>query len=343
MLSPQEIRDGLTERLKVLSHGLPGRRGTAPVAESLRRVVLRPVLRAGAAAVDSAVGVHRPVRSRGRDRRVRCGRPPRRRAPRPDELTRRPVRHRRRGGRPGPHPVPHARRHPSVRSRAGREGRRAPRPAGTTRDLVLRAGLPVRRRSRVGRTNVAGFERLRLEQANLRAALEYLARTAGGRRDRPGAWPEGSTSTGPPPVRSTKHATGWSSPLASGAGEPQERGPRAGPGGPVRRPPERPAPGQGAGRGGRTKSLPPSTTPAGSGCCSVPAAMLSVWDGNPAAAAEQADGAVALLRPASELPGELLALFVAGVCHGFARQQCGGHRPAPASASPGPTRSANAT
>ncbi len=50
----------------------------------------------------------------------------------------------------------------------------------------------------------------------------------------------------------------------------------------------------------------------------VPAAMLSVWDGTPAAAADQADTAVALLRAASNLPGELMALFVAGVCHGFA-------------------------
>ena len=46
--------------------------------------------------------------------------------------------------------------------------------------------------------------------------------------------------------------------------------------------------------------------------------MLAVWDGTPAAAADQADSAVALLRAASDLPGELLALFVAGVCHGFA-------------------------
>ena len=50
----------------------------------------------------------------------------------------------------------------------------------------------------------------------------------------------------------------------------------------------------------------------------VPAAMLAVWDGTPTAAADQADSAVALLRAASNLPGELLALFVAGVCHGFA-------------------------
>jgi non-specific serine/threonine protein kinase len=50
----------------------------------------------------------------------------------------------------------------------------------------------------------------------------------------------------------------------------------------------------------------------------VPAAMLAVWDGSPTAAADQADRAVALLRAASDLRGELLALFVAGVCHGFA-------------------------
>jgi non-specific serine/threonine protein kinase len=50
----------------------------------------------------------------------------------------------------------------------------------------------------------------------------------------------------------------------------------------------------------------------------VPSAMLAVWDGNPTAAADQADSAVALLRTASHLPGELMALFVAGVCHGFA-------------------------
>jgi DNA-binding CsgD family transcriptional regulator len=49
----------------------------------------------------------------------------------------------------------------------------------------------------------------------------------------------------------------------------------------------------------------------------VPAAMLSIWDA-PATAAKQADKAVALLQVGSNLQGELLALFVAGVCHGFA-------------------------
>jgi non-specific serine/threonine protein kinase len=50
----------------------------------------------------------------------------------------------------------------------------------------------------------------------------------------------------------------------------------------------------------------------------VPTAMLAVWDGAPDAAADQADSAVALLRAAADLAGELLALFVAGVCHAFA-------------------------
>ena len=54
------------------------------------------------------------------------------------------------------------------------------------------------------------------------------------------------------------------------------------------------------------------------GLLSIPAAMLSLWDGTPAAAADQADAAVAQLRAVSDLPGELRALFVAGVCHGFA-------------------------
>ena len=50
----------------------------------------------------------------------------------------------------------------------------------------------------------------------------------------------------------------------------------------------------------------------------LPAAMLAVWDGTPTAAADQADSAVTLLSAASDLRGELMALFVAGVCHGFA-------------------------
>jgi predicted ATPase/DNA-binding CsgD family transcriptional regulator len=50
----------------------------------------------------------------------------------------------------------------------------------------------------------------------------------------------------------------------------------------------------------------------------VPAAMLSLWDGTPAVATDHADRAASLLRASADLPGELLALFVAGVCHGFA-------------------------
>jgi len=54
------------------------------------------------------------------------------------------------------------------------------------------------------------------------------------------------------------------------------------------------------------------------GLLSVPAAMLTLWEGTPGAAADQADRAVALLWASSNLADELLALFVAGVCHGFA-------------------------
>jgi non-specific serine/threonine protein kinase len=54
------------------------------------------------------------------------------------------------------------------------------------------------------------------------------------------------------------------------------------------------------------------------GLLSLPAAMLSLWDGSPSTAAARADQAAAQLGAVSDLPGELLALFVAGVCHGFA-------------------------
>ena len=62
----------------------------------------------------------------------------------------------------------------------------------------------------------------------------------------------------------------------------------------------------------------PHGDPLTRGLLLVPAAMLAALDGTPAVAAEQADQAVTLLRDASNRPGELLALFVAGVCHGFA-------------------------
>jgi non-specific serine/threonine protein kinase len=55
------------------------------------------------------------------------------------------------------------------------------------------------------------------------------------------------------------------------------------------------------------------------GLLQIPAAMLAVWAGTPTVAAEQADSAVSLLRHAPDPSDELLALFVAGVCHGFAR------------------------
>ena len=160
------------------------------------------------------------------------------------------------------------------------------------------------------------LERLRGEHANLRAALEYFA----------GA-PEG-TEAGL--VMARKLDLYWSTSgsldearhwldlgLASGAGGRQERGRSLALA-------ARFAMLQGDRR--RAKELVDEGNEAASavddthvlGLVSVPAAMLALWDGAPAAAADQADRAVAMLRAASDLPGELRALFVSGVCHGFA-------------------------
>ena len=160
------------------------------------------------------------------------------------------------------------------------------------------------------------LQRLRREQTNLRAALEYLARG-----------PEGG-ATGLVLARrldlywstsgSLDEARHWLDlTLARGVGEPQERGRALAL----------------AARFAvlqsdrhRARELIKEANEVAAavedaswiGLVSVPAAMLAVWDGKPAAAAHATDGAVAQLHAASELPGELLALFVAGVCHGFA-------------------------
>jgi non-specific serine/threonine protein kinase len=157
--------------------------------------------------------------------------------------------------------------------------------------------------------------RLRLEQANLRAAIAYLAGVA-----KPAA-------VGP--VMARKLDLYWSASglldearhwletgLAKGAGTPQERAIamavvarfavlqndrlRA----------------RGLVDEGNKVATPVDDTRA-LGVLLVPAAMLSILDDAPAAAG-QADRAVALSRTASDPGGELLALFVAGVCHGFA-------------------------
>ena len=104
--------------------------------------------------------------------------------------------------------------------------------------------------------------------------------------------------------------------LASGTGGPLERGRalRSRPASPYSR---RPTPGPGlvdegnkvAASGDDSRVL---------GLLLVPAAMLALWDDTPAVAADQADRAVALVRYGVGPPGELMALFVAGVCHGFA-------------------------
>ena len=93
------------------------------------------------------------------------------------------------------------------------------------------------------------LRRLRLEHANLRAAIEYVAGAA-----------EGAAAG---LVMARKLDLYWSASgsldearhwlelgLASGAGDAAGASPRAGRGGPLRGPPERPTPGQGAGRRG---------------------------------------------------------------------------------------------
>ena len=57
--------------------------------------------------------------------------------------------------------------------------------------------------------------------------------------------------------------------------------------------------------------------PCASGLLLIPSAMLAVWEGDLAAAVERADRAAKVLQEAADLRGELLALFVAGVCYGF--------------------------
>ena len=160
------------------------------------------------------------------------------------------------------------------------------------------------------------LRQLRLEEANLRAALGYLAGS-----------PEGAAAG---LVMATKLDLYWSAcglldearhwlelALATGAGTPQERALAMAV----------------AARFAvlqhdriRARELVEEGTEVATavddtqarGLLLVPAAMLAVWDGTPTAAADQADMAVTLLRTVSNLPGELMALFVAGVCHGFA-------------------------
>ncbi len=161
------------------------------------------------------------------------------------------------------------------------------------------------------------LRRLRLEHANLRAAIEYAARAAG-------------AAGGAGLVMTRKLDLYWSASgsldearhwlelgLASGAGEPQERGRALALAARFavlqndrRRAREL------VDEGDQVVAAVDDTRALG--LLLVPAAMLSLWDGTPATAAEQADRAVELLRAASNLPGELLALVVAGVCHGVA-------------------------
>jgi len=160
------------------------------------------------------------------------------------------------------------------------------------------------------------LRRLRLDQANLRAAIEYVARTADG------------AATGLDMV--TKLDLYWSASgmldegrhslelaLASGAGKPQQRSLAlavAARFAVLQN--DRLRARELVDEGNEIAAAVDDTRALG--MLLVPAAMLSVWNGTPDVAADQADRAVALLRPEGHLSGELLALFVAGVCHGFA-------------------------
>ena len=216
----------------------------------------------------------------------------------------------------GQHAVPDAHRHPAVRPGAGREGRRAPRNAGAARNLVRGAGLPVRHRGR--RAAPAGLASAAPPGGRESAGRpRLLRRVSRGCRGRPGHGEEAR------PVLVRLRAARRGPPLAGarprhGSGDAAGASPRDGRGRPLRGAPARPEPGPGnwSTRGPSVATTVEDTQALG--LLLVPAAMLAVWDGTPTAAADQADSAVALLRAASNLPGELMALFVAGVCHGFA-------------------------
>ena len=160
------------------------------------------------------------------------------------------------------------------------------------------------------------LRRLRLEHANLRAALEYFAATA--------------EAAAAGLAMATKLDLYWSASglldearhwlevgLASGAGTPQERALALAVAARFAVLQNDRVRARELIEEGNEVATSVEDTRA-LGLLLVPAAMLAVWDGTPAAAADQADTAVALLRAAADLPGELLALFVAGVCHGFA-------------------------
>ena len=121
---------------------------------------------------------------------------------------------------------------------------------------------------------------LRLEQANLRAALTYFAGAA-----------EGAAAG---LVMARKLDLYWSAcglldearhwldlTLASGRRDAAGAGQCDGRGRPLRGPAERPGPGQGAGRGGHHEWRPGSGDTQALGVLLVPDAMLAVWDGAP--------------------------------------------------------------
>ncbi len=158
---------------------------------------------------------------------------------------------------------------------------------------------------------------LRLEDANLRTALDYFIGHSRGCRGRPGHGAEAR------PVLVCVRAARRGPPLAGARPGHRRRdaagaSPRDGRGRPLRGAPARPDPGPGTGRRGHRGGRPPSMTTGRLVCSWFRPPCSQSGKAPPPLPPNRPTAAVALLRAASNLPGELLALFVAGVCHGFA-------------------------
>ena len=207
-------------------------------------------------------------------------------------------------------------RHPAVRSRAGREGRRAAWSAGAARDAGARTWSRVSTTLPPGRTSASGSD----DSVSTRRTCGRPSSTSPGRRTAPRpvwTWPRSSTSTGPPRGCSTRAATPWS-----------WRWPPA----PVRRssdpsrwpwpPGSRSSRTTDSGRGSwstrATRSPRPSTTPVLSGCCSCRPRCSRCGTAARTWPRTRPTGRWRCCGQTGHLSGELLALFVAGVCHGFA-------------------------
>ena len=315
-LSPQEIRDSLAERLEVLNLGY---RDADDRHQSLRACVewsydlcteleqrfwARSSVFTGGYDLEAAAAV------------CACRRPARRGGPRPDERTRRPVDRPRRGSRPG-----HTRYRmlADIRQfgleRAEKDGElhgMRERHATWCAELVSRfdddACGPHQpdwlRRLRPGAREPAGRHRVRTQGPPRRRG-----RSGHGDEARPVLVGLRVARRGPPLAGGR---VGLRCRDAAGAS------PRDGRGRPVRGPPERPSPRQAADRRGDRGGRRRRGHPGARVCCWCPPPCCRSGTAPRPRLPIRPTRAVALLRAASDLPGELLALFVAGVCHGFA-------------------------